>query len=53
LFSNQCIIPQIPPELHSGLAERTAARILASLGDMSGLQASNAKIQELESLLEL
>lgn len=45
---NECIIPQIPTDLHSGLAERTCARILASLGDQAGLAASNAKILEID-----
>lgn len=45
---NESIIPQIPPDLHSGLAERTCARILAAIGDQAGLQASNAKIAEIE-----
>lgn len=48
-LANECIIPQIPPDLHNGLAERTSARILAALGDQAGLQASNAKIQEIET----
>ena len=43
----ECIIPQIPTDLHSQLAERTSARILASMGDQAGLQAANMKIQEL------
>jgi hypothetical protein len=47
-LENQCIIPQIPPDLHNGLAERTAARILAALGDQAGLQMSGAKISEIE-----
>lgn len=47
-LANEAIIPQIPPDLHNGLAERTAARILAALGDQQGLQASLAKIQEIE-----
>lgn len=46
--ANECIIPQIPPDLHNALAERTAARILAAIGDTEGLQASNAKLQEIE-----
>lgn len=46
---NECIIPQIPPDLHNGLAERTGARILAALGDQQGLQASNEKIKEIEN----
>lgn len=45
---HECIIPQIPPDLHNGLAERTCARILASLGDNEGLQSVNSKIQEIE-----
>lgn len=44
-----CIIPQIPTDLHSGLAERTAVRILAALGDMSGVQASQAKIDQIST----
>lgn len=47
-LANECIIPQIPPDLHTGLAERTAARILAAIGDQVGLDRSNAKIQEIE-----
>jgi hypothetical protein len=47
-LANECIIPQIPPDLHNGLAERTSARILAALGDQAGLQASNQKIAEIE-----
>lgn len=46
--ANECIIPQIPPDLHNGLAERACARILAALGDQAGLQMSMAKIQEIE-----
>lgn len=46
--ANECIIPQIPPDLHNALAERTAARILAAIGDAEGLQAANAKLQEIE-----
>lgn len=47
-LQNECIIPMIPPDLHSGLAERTAARILAAIGDMQGLQASLAKISDID-----
>lgn len=46
-LTHECIIPQIPTDLHSGLAERTSARILASQGDKEGLQVSNAKIQDI------
>ena len=44
---NECIIPQVPPELHNGLAERAAARVLAAMGDQAGLAAANAKIAEI------
>jgi hypothetical protein len=47
-LSNECIIPQIPPDLHNGLAERTCARILAAIGDDAGVQATMSKIQEIE-----
>jgi len=47
-LANEAIIPQIPPDLHNGLAERTAARILAAIGDQAGLATSNAKIAEIE-----
>lgn len=46
-LANEAIIPQIPPDLHSGLAERACARILASLGDQAGLQMSQSKIDEI------
>lgn len=45
----ECIIPQVPSDLHNLLAERTCARILQSLGDQEGLKAVNAKIQEQEA----
>lgn len=47
--ANECIIPQIPSDLHVGLAERTCARILSSLGDQQGLGITNSKIQEIEA----
>src|ERR1017187_2367873 len=47
-LSGECIIPQIPPDLHTGLAERASARVLAALGDQAGLQVANAKIQEID-----
>lgn len=45
---NQCIIPYLPPDLHIALAERACARLLAAQGDTQGLQAQNAKIQEID-----
>jgi len=45
----ECIIPQIPSDLHSLLAERTVARILEAQGDMAGMQVANAKIGDMEA----
>lgn len=45
----ECIIPQIPDDLHTGLSERTCARILSSLGDAEGLKMTNQKINEIEA----
>lgn len=45
---NECIIPGIPTDLHNGLAERTANRMLASLGDAQGLAMSDAKIAQID-----
>lgn len=47
-LANECIIPQIPPDLHNGLAERASARILAAQGDAAGLQVSQAKIADIQ-----
>ena len=47
-LANSAIIPQIPPDLHNVLAERTAARILSSIGDLENLGAVQAKIKEME-----
>lgn len=47
-LSHECIIPQIPSDLHEVLSERTSARIQKALGDQAGLQATQQKIQEME-----
>lgn len=47
-LANECIIPQIPTDLHTALAERACARILSAIGDQQGLQATNEKLQEIE-----
>jgi hypothetical protein len=47
-LANECVIPQIPPELHSALAERGAARILSAIGDKDGYAISQAKIAEMD-----
>lgn len=47
-LQNECIIPQIPPELHHALAERAASRVLMAIGDREGYAASLSKIQEMD-----
>lgn len=47
-LAGETIVPQVPSDLHSMLAQRTAARCLEALGDVQGLQTANAKISEME-----
>lgn len=44
----ECIIPQIPDDLHISLVERTCAAILSSMSDLEGLKFKNEKIKEIE-----
>jgi len=44
---NECIIPQIPPELQSNLVQRVCSRILEAIGDKEGMAVSDAKIEKL------
>lgn len=44
----ECIVPQIPTDLHMLLSERTSARILSSLGAKEELKDANEKIDRLE-----
>jgi hypothetical protein len=44
----ECIIPQIPTDLHNGLAERVCARILEAQGDAQGMQAASAKLADIK-----
>lgn len=46
--AEETIIPQIPLELHGMLAQRVVLRCLEALGDIAGLQAAAAKLQEME-----
>lgn len=46
-LENECIIPQIPTDLHNGLAERVCSRIMAAQGDTQGLQMVNSKLDEI------
>lgn len=45
----ECIIPQIPSDLHTILAERTCMRVLESLGDLQGAASQMTKIGDFES----
>lgn len=45
---NECIIPQIPPELQTNLVQRVCSRILEAIGDKEGLAVSDAKIAKLD-----
>ena len=47
-LAEECIIPQIPTDLHSMLAQRIAARCLEALNDQQGLAIANQKISEME-----
>lgn len=44
----ECIVPQIPTDLHMLLGERTAMRILSSLGDKESAKETQNKIDRLE-----
>jgi hypothetical protein len=48
-LANECIIPQIPSDLHNSLAERTCARILAAIGDQAGLAMANEKLAQIDA----
>ena len=51
-FAGQCIVPMIPTDLHSILAQRVAARCVEALGDQQGLAAANNKLGEMEEKAE-
>lgn len=44
----ECIVPQVPTDLHTLLVERTCSRILEALGDKEGLKESREKIGQFE-----
>lgn len=48
-LQEETIIPQVPVELHSMLAQRVAIRCLEALGDTQGLTNAMAKLQEMEA----
>lgn len=44
----ECIIPQIPTDLHMLLGERTSVRVLQALGDKDAAKEGSSKIDRLE-----
>lgn len=48
-LAGECVIPQLPDDLHSVLAQRVIARCVESMGDIKGLEAANAKLGEMEA----
>jgi hypothetical protein len=46
---HECIIPNIPDDLHISLIHRTCARVLASINDQIGLSSVQSKIGEIEA----
>lgn len=49
--AGETVIPQIPSELHSMLAQAVACRILEALSDTQALQNATVKLQEMEQKL--
>jgi hypothetical protein len=49
--AGETVIPQIPAELHSMLAQAVACRVLESLTDTQALTNATAKLQEMEQKL--
>lgn len=47
-LAGETIVPQVPADLHSLLAQRVTARCLEALGDTQGLSSANAKLSEME-----
>jgi hypothetical protein len=47
-FAGECIIPQIPADLHDVLCQRVLMRCLSALGDAQGVQIAAAKLAEME-----
>lgn len=47
-FTGECIIPQVPADLHDVLAQRVVLRCLQALGDTQGYSVATNKLQEME-----
>lgn len=44
----ECIIPQIPDDVHPALVERVCNEILSSMGDMEGVKQKSSSIRDIE-----
>lgn len=49
--AGECIIPQMPSELHPMLAQAVACRLLEAMGDKENLARANQKLAEMENNL--
>ena len=47
-LASECIIPQMPSDLHVSLVKRTSASILSSMGDVTQAAAKEQKVMELD-----
>lgn len=47
-YAGECIIPNIPSDLHDVLAQRVVTRCLLALGDQAGFQAANQKLADMQ-----
>jgi hypothetical protein len=47
-FAGECIIPQIPTDLHDVLVQRVVLKCFSALGDAQGVQITSARIAEME-----
>lgn len=50
--AHECIIPQIPSDLHIALVEKVCNRILSAMGDMEAVSESAARNGDLENKLQ-
>lgn len=47
-FANECIVPQLPVELHAILAQRVAVASLEALGDVQGMDMAQKRLSQME-----
>lgn len=47
-LANECIVPQLPTEMHAILAQRVAIAALEALGDTEGIQVAQRRLEMME-----